>query len=95
VESDQVNVLPFAVLRDLEQVEDSEKSRLASKVRSDVGKSYRFDRVYFDLALFHPVTCAHSYMGPHPDAHAAGDLSATNTFTQPSGKHHRSECTPA
>jgi hypothetical protein len=64
-------------------------------VRCDAGKSYRFDGVYFNLTLFHPVASAYFYVGTHPDAHAAGDLSVTNTFTQPPGEHHRSECTPA
>ena len=51
-----------------------------SRARSGVisGKRDLLDRVHLDLAFFHAVSRGHLHVGPHPDADAARELSATN-----------------
>lgn len=88
VEAHQIDVFAFAVLCDFQQVEDAEKSGLASQLGSNVRKADWLDGVDLDLSLVHAVACAHSYARTYPDTDATGDLSATNSVAQPLGEHH-------
>ena len=88
MEADEIDVLASAVLRYLEQVQDTQESRLTCQLRCNVRKTDRFDRFDFDLAFLHTVSRADFYMRAHPYPDAARDLSATNSLTKPLGKHH-------
>jgi hypothetical protein len=41
------------------------------------------------VAVVHLVTTAHLYMSVRPDANAASDSPAPDSFSKPFGKHHR------
>jgi hypothetical protein len=88
VEAYQVNVLASAMSGNLEQVQDSKKSRLAGELWGDLGKPDRFDRLHFDLAFVHVVPAACFYARAQPDSDRSGDLSASNSLAKPFGKHH-------
>jgi hypothetical protein len=70
----------MAVFGDFQQIEDAEESGLECQCRSDVRKSYRFNGINLDLAFVHAITGADRDMGPRPDAHAASDFAATDSF---------------
>jgi hypothetical protein len=88
VEPNQIDILALAVLRNFEQVDDAEETRLARQLRSDIRKTNRLDRIDLDLTFFHGVTDAHFDVGTHPYPDTAGDFSATNSFAKPLGEHH-------
>ena len=76
------------MLRYLEQIQNTQKSRCARQFWSDIRKADRFDRVDLDLAFLHAVSGTHSNVRPHPESDAASNLSAANTLTKPFAKHH-------
>src|ERR1700678_2238692 len=76
------------MLRYLEQVQHTQKSRCARQLRSDIRKSDGFDRVHLDLAILHAVSATHRNVGIHPESDAARNLSAANSLAKPFGKHH-------
>jgi hypothetical protein len=79
VEPNQIDILTFAVLCDLEQINDSKETRLARQLGSDIGKADGRDRIHLDRAFFHGVAAAYFDMGPGPDSDAASDFSAANS----------------
>src|SRR5579859_7586993 len=81
------------MLGHLEQIEDTQKSRRARQLRSDIGQADRLNRVDFDFAFLHAVTGADPHMGTRPYAYAAGDLSAPHSIAQPLGEHHAKKST--
>lgn len=88
METHQVDVVAFAVLGYLEQIENAEEAGLASDLRGDIGKPNRINRVDLNLALPHAIAGSHSYMGSHPDADTASDPPAANSLAKPLGKQH-------
>src|ERR1700679_2550569 len=52
VESNQVDIFAFTVLGDLEQIDDTQESRLARQCWSDIRKTDRRDGIHFDLTFF-------------------------------------------
>jgi hypothetical protein len=88
VESDQIDVLALAVLGDLEEINDSLEARGARQVWSDVVQTDRQDRLDLDFTLFHTVSLAGRHMRAHPDADAAGDLTASDSVAQTSCEDH-------
>jgi hypothetical protein len=88
MEAYEINVLASAVLRNLEQIEDPEKSRLTCQLWSDVRKPDRFDRVHLNLTFLHAISSAHLYVRTYPDSDCAGDLSTANALAKPLSKHH-------
>ena len=85
---DQVDVVAFAVLRDLEQVQYSEKSGLPRQLMSDVRQPDRLDREDLDFAIIHTVSAAHRDMRACPDSDGACDLSAADAIAESLRKHH-------
>jgi hypothetical protein len=77
VKSNQIDILPWAVLRDFKQIDDTQKSRLPRLHRSDIRKTDPLDRIHHDLTFFHAVPVAHFDMRTLPYADAASDLSST------------------
>src|SRR5580698_8725625 len=88
MEMDEIDILALSMLRHFKQVQNTQKSRLACQLRRDIRKSNGFHGVDLDRALFHAISSANSHMRAHPDSNAAGDLSPTNSFSKPFGKHH-------
>ena len=88
MESDQIDVLAFAVLRNLEKIQHAKETRRARQRRSDIRETNGLDGIDFDLAVLHRIPPAHFDVGTHPYSHAASDLAATNSFAQPFGENH-------
>ena len=88
MEPDQVDVLAATVLRDLEEVDDTAKTRLSRQLRSDIRETDRHDRIHFDLTLVHAVAGADRDVGPRPYADTARDITAPNPLAQAFGEDH-------
>lgn len=86
MEADKIDVVPFAMLGDLEQIENTEEAGLACDLRGDIGKPDRLDGVHLNLSLLHAIAGSHSYMRSHPDADTAGDLPAAHSLAKPLGE---------
>ena len=80
VEPDQVDILPFTVPSNLQQIGDAEETGLARKLRRDLRKLDGLHCVDFDLAFVHTVAGADLDVWTSPDPHAAGYLSPTDSF---------------
>jgi hypothetical protein len=57
----EVDVLPFTMLRNFEQIQDPEKPRLTCQLWRDVGKPDRSDRIHLDFPFFHAISDAHPF----------------------------------
>ena len=88
MKSDQVDVVAFAMLRDLEQVQYAEKSGFPCQLVSNVRQSNRLDREDLDFAVIHTVSAAHRDMRACPDSDGACDLSAADAIAESLRKHH-------
>lgn len=84
----QVDVLASAMLRDLEQINDPEKSRLTSQSWSDVGKLNRLDRVHLNRTFLDAISTAYRYVRMHPDTDRTGDPPESNSLAKPFSKYH-------
>jgi hypothetical protein len=82
VEPYQVDVLTFAVLGDLQQIQDSEETGFACKLMRDVGQANGLNRVDFNFTFVHAVATTHGYMWARPDSDRARDLSAADSVTK-------------
>jgi hypothetical protein len=82
------------MFRDLQQVQNAKKSRLARQLRSNIGKPDRFNRIDFNLAFLHTVSRAYSDPGTHPDSHTASDFSAPYPLAKPLSEHHEESLRP-
>src|SRR5438477_2880972 len=78
VEPNQINILTLTVPGDLEQIDDTQKSRLSRQCWSDIRKTNRRNRVHFNLTSVHRIAGAHFNVGTHPYPDAAGEFSSTN-----------------
>ena len=88
MEPDQVDILAFSVLGDLEQINQAQESRLPRQCRRNIRKTDRINRMYFDLAFFHAVPLAHFNAGTRPYSDATRDFSSTDSIAKPLGKRH-------
>ena len=79
---DQVDLLAFAMLGNLEEVEHPEEPRRTRKLRRDIRKTNWLDRINFNLALIHAVARADLDVRSHPYANTAGDFSFANSVAQ-------------
>ena len=86
---DQIDILTFAVFCCFEQIDYSEKTRLSCQFWSDIEEADRLDRIYLDFPFFHFVPVPYFDVRARPDADAAGDLSATNSFAKTLDEHHQ------
>jgi hypothetical protein len=88
MESNQVDIFASTVLRDLEQIDHTQKSRFARQFRRDIRKPYRLDGIHFDLTFVHAVPVAHFDVGTQPYSHTASNLSSTHSIAKPLGEYH-------
>ena len=94
MEPNQIDILAPAMLRHFEQIDHTQKSRLARQLWRDIRKTDRLDRIHLDLTFFHTVPGAHFDMGTRPYAHAASDFSATNSLAKTLGEDHEESLHP-
>ena len=95
MESNEIDILAFTVPGNLQQIDETEETRLARQLRGDIGKTDRLDRIDLNLAFFHAVPDAHFDMGARPDSNAASDFPAANSLAKPLGEHHDEKFTLA
>src|SRR5262245_77718 len=55
---------------------------------SDVLNGDLLNGIHLDFTFLHWVTATHGDLRMHPDAHAAGDMPATNTFLKTVREEH-------
>ena len=82
------------MFRHLEQIQNPKESRLARQFRSNIRKSYRFNRIDFNLAFLHTISRARSDAGTHPDSHAASDFPAPYSLAKPFSERHEESLRP-
>ena len=80
VEPNQIDIFTFAVLRNLEQIDDTKETRFASQLWSDIRKTDRLDQIHFDRTFVHAVAGAHFDVRARPYSDTASDFSATNSL---------------
>ena len=88
MEPNQIDILAFTVLRDFEQIDDTQESRLSRQHWSDIRKTDRLDRIHHNLTFFQTVSVAHFDMGTRPNANTASDFSSTNALAESLGENH-------
>lgn len=88
MESNQVHLVAFSVSRDLQQIIHALEPRFAGQILRDVGNSNRRNRIHDDVALIHPVTTAHLYMGTRPDTNTARDYPEPDPRAKAFCEHH-------
>ena len=88
MEPNQVDVVAAAVFGSFEQIVHRAKTRLARQIIGDLGDTNRHDRIYHDVSFVHAIATTHLDMGTRPDANAAPDPSASNSFAKMLGEHH-------
>jgi hypothetical protein len=88
VEPNQINILAFTVLRDLEQIDYTKETRLARQYWRDIQKADRLDRIHLNFTFFHWIADACFNVGACPESYATGDFSATHPFAKTLGEHH-------
>jgi hypothetical protein len=93
VEPNQIDILASPVLGDLEQIDQTQETRLSCQLRSDIRKTDRRDRIHLDLTFLHPVPVAHFNVGTHPYSDTASDLSAAYSFAKTLGERHEKNLT--
>jgi len=88
VEANQIDILTATVFCDFEQIQDTEKTRFARQLRSDVGKSDGLDGVDFDRAVLHAVALADGDARAKPEPDRTRDFAAADAFAQAFGEDH-------
>jgi hypothetical protein len=88
MEPNQVHLVATAVFCDSQQIIHALEPRFTGQIVRDVGDGHRLNRIHDDVALIHPVTTTHLYMGPRPDANAASDSPAPDSLAKAFGEHH-------
>ena len=95
MEPNKIDILAFTMLRNLEQINDAQESRLARQCWGDIRKTDRLDRIHFDLTFFHSVPVAHFDMGTRPYSDAASDFPATPSLAKTLAEDHEESLHPA
>src|SRR6267378_707566 len=88
MEPNQVHVVAAAVSCDSQQIIHALESRFTGQIVRHVGEGNRRNRIHDDVAVVHPVTTAHLYMGTRPDANTASDSPAPDSLAKAFGEHH-------
>ena len=76
----QIDLIAFAVLRDLQQIQHAEKSGFTRKLMSNVRQSNRLYGKDLDLTFVHAVPATHGNVWAGPDANGVRDLSAPDAL---------------
>jgi len=86
--SNQIDVIAFAVLCNLQQIEYSKEAGFPRQFRSNVRKPDGCDRLDFYLAVSHAIAAAFRDMGPGPNPDAASYVAANHPFAKTLCKDH-------
>ena len=88
MKSDQIDILASAVLRNLEQVDQTVEAGLTRELRGDIRKPNGLNGIDFDLAFVHRIAAADPDARTHPDANAAGDVAAPHAVAKTFREDH-------
>src|SRR5215469_5431444 len=86
---DQVNIVPFAVLCDFEQIKDAQEAGFSRQFRSDIRKSDGRNRLDFNFSVSHPITASYGDVRRRPNPYGARYTSLYHTFAEAFCKLHR------
>jgi hypothetical protein len=89
VEPDEVHLVAAAVSCDSQHIIHAPEPRFTGQIVRDVGDGNRRNRIHDDVALVHPIPATDLYMGTRPDANAASDSPAPDSFAKAFGEFHR------
>ena len=78
----EVHVLSGAMPGCFQELLHTAEARLARQIPGDVLEPDRLDRIDDDGSFIHRVAAAHLHVRTRPDADAAADAAAPNTFAQ-------------
>lgn len=67
MEPNQVHLVAASMFCDSQQIINAFEPRFAGQIERNVGEGNRRNRIHNDVALIHPVTTTHLYMGTRPD----------------------------
>ena len=95
MEPNQIDIFAFTVLRNLEQIDDTQETRLSRQLWSDGQKTDRLYGIHLDLTFVHAVPGAHFDVGAGPDSDAASDFSSTDSIAKTLGEDHDESLHPA
>ena len=95
MEPDEIDVLAWTVLRNLEKIDQAEESGLSRQLRSDIQEADRLNGIHFDFAFYHPVSRTDFDVRTCPDSNAARNLPAPNSLSKTLRKNHEDEFTRA
>src|SRR5579863_1010089 len=85
----QVDVLAFAMLGNLEQIDQAKETGFSRQSGSDVGETDGRDRIHFNFTFLHSVAATYFHARVLPESDAAGDFSATDTVTKTFVERHQ------
>jgi hypothetical protein len=88
MEPNQVHLVATAMSCDVEHIVHAREPRFTGQIVGDVGDRDRLNRIHDDVTLVHPVPATHLDMGTRPDANAASDSPAPDSFPKAFGEHH-------
>ena len=81
MEPNEVNVFSPAVFRNFQKIQYTEEPGGLGQLGCDIRKPDGFDRIHFDVSVcIHAVSPANLDVRACPDADAAGDVTAANSF---------------
>ena len=84
----QVHLVAAAVSCDSQEIVNAREPRFTRQIVGDVGNGNRRNRIHDDVTLVHPIATAHSDVRTRPDANAAPDAAAPDSFAKGFGEHH-------
>jgi hypothetical protein len=90
MEADEIHIFAWAMLGDLQQIDQAEKSRLACEGGRDFLKTDLFDGVYFDFPFLHAISLAGGDVRILPNPDAASNLAAPDAVAEAFGEGHLS-----
>ena len=84
----QVHVVAAAVFCDSHQIIHALEPRFPGQIVRDIGDGNRRNRVHDDMAVVHPITTTHLYMGTRPYTNTGFDYPETDSRAKAFGEHH-------
>jgi hypothetical protein len=88
MEPDEVDILPRAVFRNLEKIDDAEETGLSRQTRSYIQETDRLNRIHFNFTFFHLVSVAGFDMSAFPDSNAARDFPTSHSLPKTLREDH-------
>jgi len=88
VESNQIDILAWAMLGNFEQIDDAQETGLARQLRCDIRKADRLNGIHLNLTVFHTIPMTDDDVRTLPYTHAASNFSKADSLAKALGKRH-------